>query len=69
MTKGSEPTDGGNLFIDIEEKKNLELKYPILKKYIKPFIGRTELLNNKLGEYTRYCLYFKNGNPSDYANI
>ena len=69
MTKGSEPTDGGNLFIDIEEKKNLELKYPILKKYIKPFIGGTEFLNNKLGEYTRYCLYFKNGNPSDYANI
>lgn len=69
MTKGSEPTDGGNLFISAEEKKELELKYPILKQYIKPFIGGTEFLNNKFGEYTRYCLYFKNGNPSDYTNI
>ena len=46
-----------------------EMIEDILKKYIKPFIGGTEFLNNKLGEYTRYCLYFKNGNPSDYANI
>ena len=69
MTKGSEPTDGGNLFMDAEEKKELELKYPILKQYIKPFIGGTEFLNNKFGKYTRYCLYFKNGNPSDYTNI
>ena len=69
MTKGSEPTDGGNLFINAEEKKELELKYPILKQYIKPFIGGTEFLNNKFGEYIRYCLYFKNGNPSDYTNI
>lgn len=69
MTKGSEPTDGGNLLINTEEKKELEFKYPILKQYIKPFIGGTEFLNNRLGEDTRYCLYLKKGNPSDYKNI
>lgn len=69
MTKGSEPTDGGNLFINLDEKSHLETKYPILKKYIKPFIGGNEFLNNKIDEFTRFCLYFKNGNPSDYANI
>lgn len=69
MTKGSEPTDGGNLFLSLEEKEHLESKYPTLKKYIKPFIGGSEFLNNKIGQFTRYCLYFKNGNPSDYVNI
>lgn len=69
MTKGSEPTDGGNLFLSQEEKNKLEEKYPILKQYIKPFIGGTEFLNNPLGTYTRYCFYFKNGNPRDYVNI
>lgn len=69
MTKGSEPTDGGNLFLDLEEKTNFEEKYPILKKYIKPFIGGSEFLNNKIGEFTRYCFYFKDGNPKDYIYI
>ncbi len=69
MTKGSEPTDGGNLFLTLDEKNFLEGKYPILKKYIRPFIGGTEFLNTKGGKYTRYCLYLKNGNPSEYANI
>lgn len=69
MTKGSEPTDGGNLFLNIYEKNKLEEKYPILKKYIKPFIGGSEFLNNKIGTFTRFCFYFKNGNPADYIRI
>lgn len=69
MTKGSEPTDGGNLFLDIYEKNRLEQSYPILKKYIKPFIGGSEFLNNKIDEFTRFCLYFKDGNPDDYIKI
>lgn len=69
MTKGSEPTDGGNLFLDINEKNRLEEKYPILKKYIRPFIGGSEFLNNKIGEFTRFCFYFKDGNPDDYIRI
>lgn len=69
MTKGSEPTDGGNLFLSIDEKNSLLSKYPVLSKYIKPFIGGKEFTHNKMGEFTRYCLWFKNGNPKDYATI
>ena len=70
MTKGSEPTDGrGNLFMTPEEKSILELKYPSLRKYIKPFIGGDEYINNKQGKYSRYCLWFENSSPADYANI
>lgn len=69
MTKGSEPTDGGNLFLSLEEKETLEKTYPILQKYIKPFIGGTEFLKTQGENYTRFCFYFKQGNPSDYLNI
>lgn len=69
MTKGSEPTDGGNLFLSLEEKKELEKNYPSLHKYIKPFIGGTEFLKTRGENYTRFCFYFKNGTPSDYVNI
>ena len=37
MTKGSEPTDGGNLFIDIEEKKNLETEKQELTTKVEEF--------------------------------
>lgn len=69
MTKGSEPTDGQNLFLDKEKKDNIINKYPVLNKYIKPFTGATEFLNNKPKCYSKFCFWFKNGNPSDYINI
>lgn len=70
MIKGSEPSDGrGNLLVSTEEKSELEKKYPVLQKYIKPFIGGDEYISNKQGFYSRYCLWFENGTPSDYANI
>lgn len=69
MTKGSEPTDGGNLFLTLEEKETIEKNYPILQKYIKPFIGGTEFLKTQGKNYTRFCFYFKQGNPSEYLHI
>ena len=69
MTTGSPPTDDGGLTITAEEKQELLSKYPVLEKYIRPFIGAREFLHDKIGEYSRYCLWFKDGNPSDYANI
>ena len=32
MVKGSEPTDGGNLFLTEEEKSEYESHYPVLRK-------------------------------------
>ena len=69
MTTGNPPTDDGGLLLTADEKQKLEAKYPILKKYIRPFIGAREFLHDKLGEFSRYCLWFKDGNPSDYAKI
>lgn len=69
MTKGSEPTDGGYLFLTEKEKRNLINKYPVLDKYIKPFIGAKEFTQNPPNTYSRYCFWFKNGNPSEYIHI
>ena len=69
MTTGSPPTDDGGLLMTADEKLYLESKYPALAKYIRPFIGAREFLHDKVGEFSRYCLWLKDGNPSDYANI
>ncbi len=70
MIKGSEPSDGrGNLFVSLDEKVELEKKYSILQKYIKPFVGGDEYISDQQGKYSRYCLWFLNGSPSDFAHI
>ena len=69
MTTGSPPTDDGGLLMTADEKTRLEEKYPILARYIRPFIGAREFLHDKVGEFSRYCLWFKDGNPADYGNI
>ena len=52
-----------------EEKDILLAKYPILQKYIRPFIGAREFLHDKIGMYSRYCLWFKDGDNREFANI
>ena len=69
MVKGSEPTDGGNFFLSAAEKNDLEKKYSVLEKYIRPFLGGKEFLNEPQGVYNRYCFWFQDGNPKDYAGI
>ena len=70
MIKGSEPSDGkGNLFLTEDERKRLTSKYPLLEKYIKPFLGGDEYLSNKQGQYSRYCFWFVDSNPDDYSHI
>ena len=65
MTKGNQPTDGGNWILTLSEKEALESRYPILQNYIKPFIGAEELINGK----QRYCLWFHKAKPSEMAKI
>ncbi len=69
MTTGSPPTDDGGLLLTKEEKNFLENKYPVLRKYIKPFIGAREFLHDKSSDFSRYCLWLKNAAPNEYANI
>lgn len=62
MTKGNQPSDGGNLIISSQEEKDAIIaKEPNLAKYIHPFIGAEELLKNKV----RYCFWLVNVKPED----
>jgi type I restriction-modification system DNA methylase subunit len=47
MIRGSQPTDGGNLFLNTDEKNELCSKYPDLNKWIRRVIGADEFLKNK----------------------
>lgn len=59
MTKGSQPTDGGNLLLSADEKIEFLEKYPELSTVIKPYVGSNELINKK----ERYCLWLVDVDP------
>ena len=69
ITKGSEPTDDGHLFLTIEEKEAIIKKYPTLEKYIRPFVGAKEYIHGQIGTYTRFCFWFVGANPRDFVSI
>ena len=62
MSKGSQPTDGGNLILSEKEKNDIVKKYPDAKEFIKRYIGSDDFINNKY----RYCLWLKDISPSKY---
>lgn len=53
MSKGSQPTDGGNLLLTKEEKDSLLQVSPQFEPYIKRYMGADDLINNR----ERYCLW------------
>lgn len=59
MRFGSMPRDGGGFVLSAEEKAELIASEPLAEKWIKPYIGAVEFLNNK----ERYCLWLVNANP------
>ncbi len=65
MSKGSQPTDGGNLIFSLDERKELIKKYPVVEKFLKRYISADDYINNKW----RYCLWLKGISPSEYRNI
>lgn len=62
MTKGSQPTDGGNLILSPEEKEELISSHPSLADVIKRYMGGREFIN----EGYRYCLWFVGKNLANY---
>lgn len=56
ISYGSMANDGGNLILSSDEKELLSSKYPETLKYIHPFVGSEEYINNT----ERYCLWLKN---------
>jgi hypothetical protein len=64
ISKGNQPSDGGNLILTEEEKNNLILMEPQAEQFIRTYIGSKEFINNE----KRYCLWLVNANPSILRN-
>ena len=61
ISKGCQPTDGGNLIIEEKDYDEFIKKEPNAKKFIKNLVGAHEFINNK----KRYCLWLVGANPSE----
>ena len=61
MRKGSQPTDDGNLILSPEEKDELVSKNPAAEKWIRPFVGAREFIQNK----KRFCLWLVDCPPNE----
>lgn len=58
---GSMPRDGGGFILSDEEKAELLKKEPLAEKWIHPYLGAYEFINNK----SRWCLWLVGANPHD----
>lgn len=65
IIKGSMPTDGGNLFLNEDEKYLLEKNEPVAKQYIKQVLGSREFLHSE----SRWCLWFKDAELNELNRI
>ncbi|WP_414462427.1 class I SAM-dependent DNA methyltransferase [Hyphomicrobium sp. DY-1] len=61
MLKGSQPTDGGHLVLNRDDRAALIAAEPGAAKWIKPYIGSEELLY----AVERYCLWLKGIKPAE----
>ncbi|MGB7649685.1 MAG: type IIL restriction-modification enzyme MmeI, partial [Gallionella sp.] len=61
MAYGSKPTDGGNLLMDDAEKAALLLAEPQVGKWLHPFLGAEEFINN----ISRWCLWLQGIAPAE----
>jgi hypothetical protein len=61
MSKGSQPTDGGNLLMNDDEKVSLLAVEPQAAKWIRRFLGADEFINN----IPRWCLWLVDCPPNE----
>lgn len=59
MTKGSQPTDAGNLLMNDDEKTELLRREPDAAQWIRTFVGADEFING----ISRWCLWLKDCSP------
>ena len=64
MTKGNQPSDGGNLILTKEERNVLIEGNPALTPCIRRYVGSKGFINNN---EERYCLWLKGVSPTVYA--
>lgn len=65
ISKGSQPTDGGNLIISEEQYDEFIQSCPAAESFIKLFLGSDEFINGK----KRYCLWLVGINPAVLAKM
>ena len=58
---GSMPRDDGGFALTDEEKNYLIINEPLTQKWIRPYLGAYEFINNK----TRWCLWLLGANPKE----
>ncbi len=63
MTKGNQPSDGGNLILSQEERDELISHDESIGICIRRYVGSQDYINNNV---TRYCLWLKGISPSVY---
>ena len=61
ITKGCQPTDGGNLIIEDDELADFIKREPSAEQYIKKLVGAREFINNK----NRWCLWLVGVSPAE----
>ncbi|MDO5307970.1 MAG: methylase [Planctomycetia bacterium] len=64
MCKGSQPTDGGFLFLTPQEREEVLKQEPELERFIRQVVGAEEYINNK----KRYCLWLVDATPQVLRN-
>lgn len=62
---GNRPLDGQNLLLTQDEYQQLIQQEPNSQKWIKPFLGATEFINNK----KRYCLWLVGISPNELSSL
>lgn len=65
MSKGSQPTDGGNLILSTEDRTELITQYPQAEKWVRHYMSGEDFINDRF----RYCLWLKGVAPIEYRSI
>ena len=63
MTKGNQPSDGGNLILSQEERDALIAKDESISPCVRRYVGSKDFINNNT---VRYCLWLKGVSPALY---
>ena len=63
MTKGNQPSDGGNLILSQEERDTLIARDENIAPCVRRYVGSKDFINN---DEVRYCLWLKGVSPALY---
>jgi hypothetical protein len=65
MVKGNYPVDGGHLLLSASESKTLNISQTARKKFIRPFLGSSELIRG----IQRFCIWIDEKDESEAMDI